>query len=649
MKATLTYIFKRKLYKDVVAKYAAATTQYSLAYDLWTNHHSYQPNDSFEWKSFVASNFSNIETIDSWIQNYNSIKQRKRDGILWLFQEKGFFQIPELGYNEYKLINDCLPQITRYQGYVDKYNSLIARSKEAVDRFLSKSTGKYTNNEIERIATHEHEIIQIANILELAKSCRNKYPRSWKVFAKRKELSDISIPELKSITEEAFNIKESFLVLYEHDEELVKLIAGPQLYPLDSFSQEALDQADELAIILANRDIAPIEHVDFKVSLDNETELKRAILDSTYYGERCNFADSFTISDFYKYRRDFDDIDIHFDDALIKLKENESAVKAYNQERGNKATTYIEDYLRIVTRGSSLYDYIEKYKKEKEQREQAQRIKRNYERGYNALFNSIDPETSSLSDVLAIISAESRIINKDRELEEIERQRREAEHKRQEQLRKAQEVAELKSCVQSWYQPSRSCVNCFSLYYYYPTNWPWDASEDEWDVRNLIWDFKANPNRPQSEQEIKNRHERAVHKVIPRLTRVIQHYFGHKKTELTLVCIPSSKKIVTERRYKDLAEELCGSTGMRNGYGYVNVVSDGQARHLGGTEQAQFSVDASFFKGRYVLLFDDVITSGASMEQFKRLLEASGATVIGGLSIGKTKHERQGLNPIDRI
>ncbi|MFG6426810.1 MAG: hypothetical protein K1W14_10465 [Muribaculaceae bacterium] len=430
MNAVLTYIFKRKLYKEVVAKYKTATTKYLLAYNLWASHHSYHPNDSFKWKSFVASNFSNIESIGSWILYYNSIKQINRDGILWLFQEKGFSQLPTIGYNEYKLINDCRQQIDQYQVYVNKYNGLIARSKEAVDRFLSKSTGKHTNNEIERIATHEQEILQIAKILEFAKSCGNKYPHSWKLFTKGRQLSDISISELKSITDEGFNKKETFLVLYEHDAELVKLIAGPLLYPLDSFSQEALDQAEELTIILSNRDIAPIEHVDFKVSLDNENELKRAILDSTYYGERCNFSDSFTISDFYEYRIDFDNIDIHFDDALIKLKENESAVKAYNQERGNKATTYIEDYVRIVTRGSSLYDYIEKYKKEKEQREQAQQIKRNYERGYNAFFNNIDPETSSLSDVLRIISAESRIINKDRELEEIERQRQEAERKR---------------------------------------------------------------------------------------------------------------------------------------------------------------------------------------------------------------------------
>ena len=88
---------------------------------------------------------------------------------------------------------------------------------------------------------------------------------------------------------------------------------------------------------------------------------------------------------------------------------------------------------------------------------------------------------------------------------------------------------------------------------------------------------------------------------------------------------------------------------MDNGYSHVHVVSDGEATHLGGSDLAQFSIDSSYFKDRYIILFDDVITSGASMERFKRMLESAGATVIGGLSIGRTRHERQSSNPIDQI
>ena len=41
-----------------------------------------------------------------------------------------------------------------------------------------------------------------------------------------------------------------------------------------------------------------------------------------------------------------------------------------------------------------------------------------------------------------------------------------------------------------------------------------------------------------------------------------------------------------------------------------------------------------------MLLFDDIITKGNSMITFMRKMESLGANVIGGLCLGKTKHER---------
>lgn len=234
--------------------------------------------------------------------------------------------------------------------------------------------------------------------------------------------------------------------------------------------------------------------------------------------------------------------------------------------------------------------------------------------------------------------------------QEKERQQREAEAKRKEQERREQELRELRNCVSSWYIPTRSTVHCFSLFNYYPVSCEWDADESEWEVRNTIWDFKANPNKPQSDIEIKLRHQRAVQRIMPKLLKLLNSTFGSERlSKLTLLCIPSSKKIVTERRCKDLSEILCCETGMTNGFDYVSVDSDGEAKHLGGTSSARYSIDSSFFKDKYIILFDDVITSGRSMEVFKCHLENVGAKVICGISIGRTRHERQQNNPIDLI
>jgi predicted amidophosphoribosyltransferase len=88
---------------------------------------------------------------------------------------------------------------------------------------------------------------------------------------------------------------------------------------------------------------------------------------------------------------------------------------------------------------------------------------------------------------------------------------------------------------------------------------------------------------------------------------------------------------------------------LANGYNYVSVVADGEAKHISGASTAEFSVDGNFFRGRKVLLFDDVLTTGASMEKFKRLLEGVGATVIAGICIGVTTHSPQFGEPKNRI
>lgn len=258
-------------------------------------------------------------------------------------------------------------------------------------------------------------------------------------------------------------------------------------------------------------------------------------------------------------------------------------------------------------------------------------------------------------EVEDIINREIQKKKAQKEKEEAEKKRiqeereREIKLRQEEERRKSAEILEIKQCVSSWSKPRNSNIPCFSLYYYYPTTCEWEADEEEWDVRNLIWDFKANPNRPQSIYEISARHERAKDIVIPLLNKVLDHFFDTNVSKLTLVCVPASKEAVNQRRFEDFSEELCETSNMSNGYYHIHFKRDGEATHLGGTSSSEVSLDTEFFKGKYVLLFDDVITSGRSMEKLKNKLESLGAKVIGGLSIGRTKHEYQGCNPIDEI
>ena len=652
MIATITRIFNNKRYKEIQSAYQRAVSKYKLGLDVWAKHEALTISEDFEFKTRVADNLQQIKSIQSWVQTYNRLRNNCRKGLLWFYSEKGLSTIPEPNYDDYKLSAEKSSYIETLQGFENTYTRLMNTRREAVNRFLQTS-GSHSYSDIKRISLNENKIKAISKILKKAHECESKYKRAWKVFAKGRSFECIPVSELETIDDNSFNTKNKFLFLYNKNPELTTLILGDEMIPIDSFSEEAIAQEEDIAILLASfggqLPVFEIEEFNGNVCLEVGKELKRAILDSLEYGEKCNFVDTYDIASFYKLRNDFDLIGESFDVAVEKTKSNRDAIKAFNKENGGEAKVFIEDYLKSVIESSSLYKYIDTYKKEREKRDEAIRIQQNYPKGFEAIFGSMNLDTCLLQDIQKVINSKDRIINKDNELKELERQRIERERKRQEEELKRQELRDLRSCVSSWPQPNRSSVDCFSLYYYYPTKCDWDASEDEWDVRNLIWDFKANPNRPQSEAEIKRKHDRATNDIIPKIKRVLSRYFGNQNAKLTLVCIPSSRKIVTERRYKDFAEKICKETGMTNGYSHVHIAEEGEASHLGGVVQAQFSIAVSFFKGRYVILFDDVITSGKSMERFKNMLEAAGANVIGGLSIGKTRHERQSRNPIDTI
>lgn len=221
-----------------------------------------------------------------------------------------------------------------------------------------------------------------------------------------------------------------------------------------------------------------------------------------------------------------------------------------------------------------------------------------------------------------------------------------------------QKLQRLQNAVQNWesingsydhfYSEGRflqicSSIQYASLFYYYPTNCEFEATEEEWANRWLVWDFKNTPGKT-----LGPNHERALKCVIPMLSKLLLDTFGHDIKDVVLVCIPASSQQKTELRYKDFSRLLCSQTGMISAYDKMTV-KDGNSlgKHNGGvslsTEDVQF--DSDFFKEKFVILFDDVITKGNSMMSFKCKMQSLGATVICGISLGKTKHERP-VNPV---
>ena len=240
-----------------------------------------------------------------------------------------------------------------------------------------------------------------------------------------------------------------------------------------------------------------------------------------------------------------------------------------------------------------------------------------------------------------------RAIENIKKREEAQRKAREETERKvkEEAQRKAREEAERKAIKKKLLDKVSNWKLLFcELHYnyllnYYPTTCNFEATQDEWDDRWIVWNFKNTPGKTSV-----TAHDRVLKSVIPQIKAKLQSTFGnYLLTQITLVCIPASSEEKTRARYEEFSTRLCSETGMINAYNHMHVISASQEKKFGGTGITAKNVDfeSGYFNGKYVLLFDDVITKGESMLRFKNKMESLGATVIAGFSIGRTKHERE--------
>ena len=133
-------------------------------------------------------------------------------------------------------------------------------------------------------------------------------------------------------------------------------------------------------------------------------------------------------------------------------------------------------------------------------------------------------------------------------------------------------------------------------------------------------------------------HRSALMTVTQLVENALRSAFGAKTEYLTLVCLTASTQRKTELRYKEFAEQLCKNLNMNNAYPHIQVIEGGSAKHDGGNGSRRVSYDQYFFNGKYVVLFDDVRTTGHSLEQERRTMEKLGAKVICAVTIAQTTY-----------
>lgn len=152
------------------------------------------------------------------------------------------------------------------------------------------------------------------------------------------------------------------------------------------------------------------------------------------------------------------------------------------------------------------------------------------------------------------------------------------------------------------------------------------ATQRDWQIRKMIWNFKDG---------------KSYLNVAALIADKLQKTFGEEVKNVVFACVPASSADKNELRYKDFSLAVCQFSGAINAYEHIRVVGERLAVHerfdsKSIKEVQVIEFDKDFFRGKKILVFDDILTKGFSYARFACQLEKLGGEVLGGFFLGKT-------------
>ena len=103
-----------------------------------------------------------------------------------------------------------------------------------------------------------------------------------------------------------------------------------------------------------------------------------------------------------------------------------------------------------------------------------------------------------------------------------------------------------------------------------------------------------------------------------------------RRADFTLMIIPASTNERHELRFRNFSVEFTGLLRIANGYDAITVTRDREEykgqHYKNKTDNLHF--DEAAIRGRHILLFDDLLTTGAGLSQVSRKLLACGALSV---------------------
>lgn len=168
----------------------------------------------------------------------------------------------------------------------------------------------------------------------------------------------------------------------------------------------------------------------------------------------------------------------------------------------------------------------------------------------------------------------------------------------------------------------------FALYNYIPQRFLSSASFEDRIVRHMILGFKDG----------RNVYTRWAAK------QFAYALSGIDMTDTVIVCVPASSEWSHIRRWKRFSSMLCRLTRAIDGFSHVRVLCPRKRAHVTGEYELSTNIkhlvdiDAGYFRGKNVMVIDDVYTTGRSSDAFIRAMQSTGAHVSMAMFLAKTRY-----------
>ena len=123
----------------------------------------------------------------------------------------------------------------------------------------------------------------------------------------------------------------------------------------------------------------------------------------------------------------------------------------------------------------------------------------------------------------------------------------------------------------------------------------------------------------------------------------LRQWYGDKARELVVVPVPCSSMAQYRFRFSYFCVVVANTLGQANPMQHVTILGKRTAAHRNPAhtivkdDNYEVQVDGDFFKGKKVVIVDDIISSGRTADNFAKQLEEAGAEVKGGIFFAKTK------------